>query len=112
MALAKTASGPRGRTRVTDDAFTRVKIDQLLKDTECKLTAACSVRFERPLDDTGKAEYAPDSRRRARGAMSEAKSQERDRQSDTRQHRPEGATLKELARSHNVRAATNSGLAA
>jgi len=97
---------------VTNDAFTRVKIDQLLKDTEWKLADGRSVRFEHPLDDAGNAEYAPFDRRRRARAMYETKSQERDRQSDTRQHRAEGATLKELARSYNVRAAANSRLAA
>jgi hypothetical protein len=97
---------------VTNEAFARVKIDQLLKDTESKLTDGRSVRFEHPLDDGGKAEYAPfDSWRRTR-AMFEAKSQECDRQADTWQHWAEGATLKELAQSYNVRMATISRLAA
>ena len=97
---------------MTNKAFARVKIDQLLKDTEWKLADGRSVRFEHSLDDAGRVEYAPfDGRRRAR-AMFEAKCQERDRQSDTRQHRAEGATLKKLARSYNAEAATNSRLAA
>lgn len=97
---------------MTNEASARVKIDQLLKDTEWKLTDGRSVRFEYPLDDGGKAEYALFDRRRRALAMLEAKSQECDRQSDTRQHRAEGATLKKLARSHNVGLATNSKLAA
>ena len=71
-----------------------------------------AARSARPLGEAGKAEYAPFDRRRGTRAMFEAKSQERDRQSDTRQHRAEGATLKELARSYNAGTATNSRLAA
>ena len=97
---------------MTNEAYARVKIDQLLKGTEWKLTGGCSVRFEYPLDDGGKAEYTPFDRRRRALAMLEAKSQECDRQSDSRQHRAEGTTLKELARSYNVGVATNSRLAA
>jgi hypothetical protein len=47
-------SESRGRTDVTNEAFARVRIDQLLKDTEWKLTDGRSVRFEYPLDDGGK----------------------------------------------------------
>ena len=43
---------------VTNEAFARVKIDQLLRDTDWKLTDGRSVRFEYPLDDGGKADYA------------------------------------------------------
>lgn len=97
---------------MTNEAFARVKIDLLLKDTEWKLTDDRRVRFEYPFDDDGKAGYAPFDRRRRSLAMFEAKSQECDRQSDTRQHHAEGATLKELARSYNVRMATISRLVA
>ncbi len=113
MASAKTACGPRGQTKVTNEAFARVKIDLLLRDTEWKLTDGRRVRFEYPYDDDdGKAGYAPFDRRRRSLAMFEAKSQECDRQSDTRQHHAEGATLKKLARSYNVRMATISRLVA
>jgi type I restriction enzyme R subunit len=43
---------------VTNEAFARVKIDQLLKDTDWRLTDGRSVRFEYALDDGGKADYA------------------------------------------------------
>lgn len=43
---------------VTNEAFARVKIDQLLRDAGWKLTDGRSVRFEYPLDDGGKADYA------------------------------------------------------
>jgi type I site-specific restriction endonuclease len=43
---------------VANEAFARVKIDQLLLDTDWKLTDGRSVRFEYPLDDGGKADYA------------------------------------------------------
>ena len=41
---------------MTNEAFARVKIDQLLKDAEWKLSDGHSVRFEYPLDDGGKAD--------------------------------------------------------
>jgi len=97
---------------VASEAFAQVKIDLLLKDTEWKLTDGRRVRFEYTFDDDGNAGYAPFDRRRRSLAMFEAKSQECDRQSDTRQHHAEGATLKELARSYNVRMATISRLVA
>ena len=97
---------------MTNEASAGGKIDQLLKDTEWKLADGRSVRFEYPLDDGGKAGYAPFDRRRRALAILEAKSQECDRQSDTQQHRAEGAALKELARSYNVGVATNSRLVA
>jgi predicted type IV restriction endonuclease len=43
---------------VTNEAFARVKIDQLLRNAEWKVTDGRSVRFEYPLDDGGKADYA------------------------------------------------------
>lgn len=97
---------------MTNEAFARVKIDRLLKDTESTLTDDRCMRFEYPLDDGGKAEYAPFDRRRRALAMLEAKSQECDRHSDSRQYSAEGKTLKKLARSYNVGLATNSRLAA
>lgn len=38
--------GPRGRRKVDNEAFARVKIDQLLKDADWSLTGGRSVRFE------------------------------------------------------------------
>ena len=59
---------------MTNEAFARVKIDQLLKDTEWKLTDGRSVRFEYPLDDGGKADYALFDRQGRALAVLEAKS--------------------------------------
>jgi type I restriction enzyme R subunit len=42
---------------MTNEAYARVKIEQLLRDTAWRLTDGRSVRFEYPLDD-GKADYA------------------------------------------------------
>ncbi len=42
---------------MANEAFARVKIDQLLKDADWLLTDGRSVRFEYPLDDGGKADY-------------------------------------------------------
>jgi hypothetical protein len=39
---------------VTNEAFARIKIDQLLKDTDWRLTDGISVRYEYPLDDGGR----------------------------------------------------------
>lgn len=43
---------------MANEAFARVKIDQLLKDTDGALTDGRSVRFAYSLDDGGKADYA------------------------------------------------------
>jgi type I restriction enzyme R subunit len=59
---------------VTNEAFARVKIDQLLKDTDWRLTDGRSVRFEYPLDDGGKADYALFDRLGRALAVLEAKS--------------------------------------
>jgi type I restriction enzyme R subunit len=59
---------------MTNEAFARVKIDQLLKDAEWKLTDGRSVRFEYPLDDGGKADYALFDRLGRALAVLEAKS--------------------------------------
>lgn len=59
---------------MTNEAFARVKIDQLLKDAEWKLTDGRSVRFEYPLDDGGKADYALFDRQGRALAVLEAKS--------------------------------------
>lgn len=42
---------------MTNEAFARIKIDQLLKDTDWRLTDGISVRYEYPLDDGGRADY-------------------------------------------------------
>ena len=39
---------------MTNEAFARVKIDQLLKDSDWRLTDGVSVRYEYPLDDGGR----------------------------------------------------------
>ena len=57
-----------------NEAFARVKIDQLLKDADWNLTDGRSVRFECPLDDGGKADYALFDRHGRALAVLEAKS--------------------------------------
>jgi type I restriction enzyme R subunit len=59
---------------VTNEAFARIKIDQLLKDTDWRLTDGLSVRFEYPLDDGGRADYALFDRQGRALAVLEAKS--------------------------------------
>ncbi len=59
---------------MTNESFARVKIDQLLKDTGWKLTDGLSVRFEYPLDDGGRADYALFDRQGRALAVLEAKS--------------------------------------
>jgi len=59
---------------VTNEAFARIKIDQLLKDTEWCLTDGRSVRYEYPLDDGGRADYALFDRQGRALAVLEAKS--------------------------------------
>lgn len=54
----KDTSGTEGCRKVANEAFARVKIDQLLKDADWPLLDGRSVRFEYPLDDGGKADYA------------------------------------------------------
>lgn len=51
--------GPRGRRKVADEAFARVKIDQLLKDADWSFTDGRNVRSECALDDDGSADAAP-----------------------------------------------------
>jgi type I restriction enzyme R subunit len=58
---------------VTNEAFARVKIDQLLKDTEWRLTDGISVRYEYHLDDGGKADYVLFDRQGRALAVLEAK---------------------------------------
>ena len=63
-----------GDPGVTNEAFARVKIDALLRDIGWRLTDGRSVRFEYPLGDGGKADYALfDRQGRALGVL-EAKS--------------------------------------
>src|ERR1700751_4188152 len=63
-----------GRRKVANEAFARVKIDQLLKDADWALTDGRSVRFEYPLDDGGKADYVLFDRQGRALAVLEAKS--------------------------------------
>ena len=57
-----------------NEAFARVKIDQLLKDACWNVTDGISVRFEYPLDDGGKADYVLFDRQGRALAVLEAKS--------------------------------------
>jgi type I restriction enzyme R subunit len=59
---------------VANEAFARVKIDQLLKDADWSLADGRSVRFEYPLDDGGRADYALFDRQGRALAVLEAKS--------------------------------------
>lgn len=59
---------------MTNEAFARIKIDQLLKDMEWRLTDGRSVRYEYPLDDGGRADYALFDRQGRALAVLEAKS--------------------------------------
>ena len=56
-----------------NEAFARVKIDQLLKDADWRLTDGLSVRFEYPFDDGTKADYALFDRQGRALAVLEAK---------------------------------------
>src|SRR5258708_29095693 len=62
-----------GAIQVTNEAFARVKIDQLLRDTDWHLTDGLSVRYEYPLNDGGKADYALFDRQGRSLAVLEAK---------------------------------------
>lgn len=59
---------------MTNEPFARVKIDQLLRDADWHLTDGTSARFEYPLDDGGKADYALFDRQGRALAVLEAKS--------------------------------------
>jgi len=59
---------------VANEAFARVKIDQLLKDADWALSDGQSVRFEYALGDGGKADYALFDRQGRALAVLEAKS--------------------------------------
>lgn len=67
-------SGERGASSVTNEAFARVKIDQLLRDADWRLTDGLNVRFEYPLNDGGKADYGLFDRQGRALAVLEAKS--------------------------------------
>ena len=58
---------------MTNEAFARIKIDQLLNDTDWRLTDGISVRSEYPLDDGGRADYALFDRQGRALAVLEAK---------------------------------------
>lgn len=59
---------------MANEAFARVKIDQLLKDADWALSDGRSVRFEYALGDGGKADYALFDRQGRALAVLEAKS--------------------------------------
>ena len=59
---------------MTNEAFARIKIDQLLKDADWRLTDGLSVRYEYPLNDGGRADYALFDRQGRALAVLEAKS--------------------------------------
>lgn len=59
---------------MANEAFARIKIDQLLKDADWSLADGRSVRFEYPLDDGGRADYALFDRQGRALAVLEAKS--------------------------------------
>ncbi len=59
---------------MTNEAFARIKIDRLLKDTGWRLTDGISVRYEYPLDDGGRADYVLFDRQGRALAVLEAKS--------------------------------------
>jgi type I restriction enzyme R subunit len=52
----------RGPTVVTNEAFTCVKIDQLLKDTGWRLTDGLSALYKYPLEEGGRADQVLFSR--------------------------------------------------
>lgn len=59
---------------MANEAFARVKIDQLLKDADWSLSDGRSVRYEYALDDSGKADYVLFDRQGRALAVLEAKS--------------------------------------
>lgn len=59
---------------MSNEAFARVKIDQILKDANWRVTDGRSVRYEYPLDDGGRADYALFDRQGRAMAVLEAKS--------------------------------------
>ena len=63
-----------GGEEVPNEAFARIKIDQLLKTADWRLTDGVSVRYEYPLDDGGRADYVLFDRQGRALAVLEAKS--------------------------------------
>ena len=59
---------------MTNEAFARVKIDQLLRDIGWTLSDGRSIRYEYPLDDGGRADYVLFDRQGRALAVLEAKS--------------------------------------
>ncbi len=59
---------------MSNEAFARIRIDQLLKDAQWRLTDGLSVRFEYPFDDGTRADYALFDRQGRALAVLEAKS--------------------------------------
>lgn len=59
---------------MSNEAFARVKIDQVPRDADWTLTDGRSVRFEYPLDDGGKADYVLFDRQGRALAVLEAES--------------------------------------
>lgn len=59
---------------MTNEAFARIQIDQLLRDVDWSLTDGRSIRYEYPLDDGGKADYVLFDRLGRALAVLEAKS--------------------------------------
>lgn len=59
---------------MANESFARIKIDQLLKDADWSLADGRSVRFEYPLDDGGRVDYALFDRQDRALVVLEAKS--------------------------------------
>ena len=85
------ATGDRGDTELTNEAFARIKIDQLLKDAAWRLTDGRSVRYEYPLDDGGRADYVLFDRLGRAVAVLEAKSTSVSLTAVARHHFPFGS---------------------
>ena len=58
---------------MTNEAFARAKIDELLKDVGWSITDGISVRFEYPIDGTMRADYVLNDRHGRPLAVIEAK---------------------------------------
>jgi hypothetical protein len=71
-AVHAAARGAKDKSQM--EAFSRVKIDQFLKDTEWRLTNEISVRYEYSLDHGGRADYVLFDRQGRALAVLEAKS--------------------------------------
>lgn len=59
---------------MNNKAFSRIRIDQLLKDAQWRMTDGLSVRFEYPFNDRTRADYALFDRQGRALAVLEAKS--------------------------------------